>query len=300
MLLLSSATLGYLPPLMLQVIGVAYLLSLRNKSKPTWLFIGIQACLLAFTLTRALASGLFSISSFYLDWWGGTGFSALAYLGWLEFSYTFPRPRYQRERRIVLLMAVIFTLSLFAWMAWITFVHPARLLDPLTSAGLSPKDNLASYSSGEYLYRFVEINDTGFTSHNVFSVWVILVTLWVLIVWVRKWADATQSAGTLPGWRSMLKAFITPQDGVTRTCRNWAALTVVIFLPALASFLEPAAVLPAGSFFVSLPGDSFRSFHGIPLLRPGNNHVPGAHGGRIHAHHPARHGAGFQHGHTEA
>lgn len=249
-MLFSPATLGYMPVLLLQAIGLGYLFSLKQKTRPTWLFIALHGCMTIFTLTRGIASTLYSISSFYLDWWGGTGSAALAFSVWLQFAYIFPRPRYPREARLALILSTGFTLSLFAWMAWITFSNPPHLLDPLTSAGLPPNGNLATFSAVEFLYRFVEVKDSGWTSHNVFNYWVILVNIWVLILWVRKTVDASRPENTRANWHSMLQAFLAPGTEEASISRGWAVLTFMALLPTAASFLEPAAALPQGSFTV--------------------------------------------------
>lgn len=249
-MLFSPATLGYMPVLLLQAIGLGYLFSLKQKTRPTWLFIIIHGCLTIFTLTRGVASALYSISGFYLDWWGATGSAVLAFSTWLQFAYIFPRPRYPREARLALILSTGFTLLLFAWMAWITFTNPPHLLDPLTSAGLPPNGNLATYSAAEFLYRFVELNDSGWTSHNVFNYWVILVNIWVLILWVRKTVDASKPDDTRADWHSVRQAFLAPGTEEARISRRWAVLALMAHLPTAASFLEPATALPQGSFTV--------------------------------------------------
>ena len=214
------------------------------------MFTTLQCCLMAFTVSRAVSSALYSIDSFYLDWWGATGFSALAFLSWLYFSYTFPVPRYPRERRVVLTLAVTFTLVLFVWMGWVTFANPAHLLNPLTSEGLPVGGNLATYVPDEFLYRFVEVDDFGWTTHNMYSAWVILLNIWVFGLWLRKALRDFQPVRNGLDWRAVFQTLYRPPSREALISRDWALLTLVVLLPSAASFLEPAAALPAGSFTV--------------------------------------------------
>ncbi len=253
--LISPATIDYVPILILHVIGLGYLLLRRPRSTQTWLFSGWLGGMTLMVLARSVAYSLYGLPSAYFEWWGGTASVTLALIAWLQFGYHFPRLRYPREARAVLILSILFTLALFIWMAWETIFYPGRLLYPiprLDTEGLVYSPNVttgwAIYGFDESVYGLVGTRDRGLVSFKAFDVWQIIANSWVLILWVRKTIQYSTPAPPRPWWRRVGQALWAPQGEEARVCRTWALLMLLAPLPVLASFLEPAGLVPAGTF----------------------------------------------------
>jgi signal transduction histidine kinase len=252
---ISPGTMDYVPILILHVIGLAYLLLRRPRSQQTWLFTAWLGGMTAMILARTLARTLYGVPSVYLEWWGGTTSVTLALVAWLQFGYRYPRPRYPREARVVLILSLLFSLALFLWMAWETAFYAGRLLHPiprLDTPGVAYAPQVSErwtlYGFAEFIYGFVGDRDRGWVSIKAFDAWQILANSWVLLLWVRKTIQFSPSTPNGPWWKRAGWALWSPRGEEARTTRTWVLVMLLAPLPVLASFLEPAGVVPDGTF----------------------------------------------------
>jgi len=107
-----------LPVLLLHLVSLGYLLLHSPKSRQTRLFSGWLGGMTLMTASQFAARLVYvpRISG-YLSWWGGMVGVTLAIIALLQFAYHFPRLRYPREARIVLILSSIITGALWAWTA---------------------------------------------------------------------------------------------------------------------------------------------------------------------------------------
>ncbi len=252
--LISPTALNYVPVLILHLVSLGYLLHKRSKSRLTWLFCGWLAGMTFMTATQAAASVLYMPRvSAYLGWWGGVVGVTCAMIALLQFAYHFPRLRYPREARLVLLLSILITLILLVWMLGETLVTQPQQIHATSSgeprSAFAPRATWLLYDFDSFIFGLVSQRHTGpLVSFKIFDLWQIVGNSWVLIIWLRKVLQFSGSAPLQPPWRRISVSLLRPQSREGQLSRAWVLLMLLAPLPVLASTLESANVLPPGTF----------------------------------------------------
>ena len=261
--LISPTAVGYLPVLVLHAVSLGYLLLQRQKPVQTWLFCGWLGGMALMAATQCAAHVIYAPLSGYLDWAGGLVFAGLSLVSWLQFAYHYPRLSYPREARLVLAISLLVTAGLFGLAAREAIAEPARY-QPLydtrpadAEATLSqppPNEAWIQYVFEHHKAAFAGTDDRRFwLSYKVLNLWLVVAHAWVLSVWLRKTVllaaqDPLPGPGKRKRWRRWLAAVTRPQGKEARRCRVWVLLMLLAPLPLLSLLLEPAGLLPPGSF----------------------------------------------------
>ncbi|MFP4394005.1 MAG: ATP-binding protein [Anaerolineales bacterium] len=250
--LLSPTAMAYLPVLLLHLVSLGYLLLHGLKSRQTWLFSGWLGGMTLMVMTQFAARVVYAPRvSGYVDWWGGVGGVTLAMIALLQFAYHFPRPRYPREARLVLILSVVVTGAIWAWMAWETVMAGPHY----TSVTGAPDIALASTSVWEvydferFVFGFVAPRDAGpWVSFKLFDLWQVIGNLWVLLIWVRKTIQFSSPRQDFSPTRHALYALAHPQGREARLSRAWVLLMILAPLTVVISAIDAAGRLPPGAF----------------------------------------------------
>lgn len=250
--LISPTAMTYIPVLLLHLVSLLYLLLKDFKSRQTWLFCGWLGGMTLTVMAQFAARVVYAprVSS-YLDWWGGVGGVTLAMIALLQFAYHFPRLRYPREARVVLILSVVVTGAIWAWMAWETVVAWPHY----TSVNSTPDIALASTSVWEvydferFIFGFVAPRDAGpWVSFKLFDLWQVIGNLWVLLIWARKTVQYSSPRQDFSPMRHALYALAHPQGCEARLSRAWVLLMLLAPLTVVVSAIDAAGRLPPGAF----------------------------------------------------
>lgn len=230
--------MSFLPPLILQLIMVGYLLRLPHKSKATWRITGWLACLTLMVGAQFAAYTIYAPISTYINWIGGTVPSLLAVTCFIQFAYHFPRFVFKQEARKVLLISALLLLSLIAFMTYEATVWPGVIL----------------YNFEQFTYDMVsEHNQQPFNSPLVFFALYFLGYVWALSVWIRMglWLTVTPDSklNPLSALRLLGQLMRRPANQDARIIRAFILYMVVAPLSGNVLFIEVAyGLLPPGTF----------------------------------------------------
>ena len=216
-LLISPAAMGFLPILVLHLVTLGYLLSLRAKSAPTWLFIGWWACLTCVAVSKVIGATLYAPLGGYVDWIGGIGFSLLSVLFLIQFAYRFPNKDGAREARVAFVGSSLIGMSVLCLLVYEATKPP---IYPL-------------YDFGQFFYGLVHSRyEQQLTSVSAFEVLLPSGYAWAMVVWLRQ----------------MRRHARRGQVAQARAARAFALLMAAVILSVVASAWEDQGLLPAGSF----------------------------------------------------
>ena len=252
--LLSPTAMAYLPVLLLHLVSLGYLLLRGPKSRQTRLFSGWLGGMTLTVLAQFAARVVYAPRvSGYLDWWGGVGGVTLAMIALFQFAYHFPRLRYPREARVVLILSVVVTGALWAWIAWdVIRAWPHYVGVSFAShpdAALAPDAVWQLYDFERFVFGFVAPRDAGpWVSFKLFDLWQVIGNLWVLLIWARKTVQFSSPRQDFSPTRHALYALAHPQGGEARLSRAWVLLMLLAPLTVVVSALDALGRLPPGAF----------------------------------------------------
>ncbi len=256
MIFVSPTAIRYVPVLLLHLVSLGYLLLKGAKSRQTWLFCGWLGGMTAMAATQLAARIVYAPRiSGYLGWWGGVTSVTLAMIALLQFAYDFPRPRYRREARSVLIAAVVITGALFIWMAWETVTalphHVYATVPTDVEAVLASRKGWVSYSFEGFNAGFLNVRDANaWVSFKFFDFWQIVGNVWVLVIWLRKTVQFSENVGARPFWRRVWRALRRPSGKEARLSRAWVLLMLFSPLPIVVSVLDGTNRVPPGTFAI--------------------------------------------------
>lgn len=238
--LVSPTAIGFLPPLVIQVVTLVYFMSLRKKSVTTRLFIGWMACLTVFVGVMFASHVICDPIGGYIHWIGGISTTALANVFMLQFVYRFPRSLYPREARVALIASILIFVG---------------ILTLIIFEGLT-RTTQAVYGFEQFFFGLVSSADEQFfTSTNVFDVLNLATFLWVLALCLRQSVRLSNPEPIYHTLSSRLRAtagsLVQPRGKKARAARAFASLYVLAAISVMLSALEPRRVVPQGSFAIS-------------------------------------------------
>lgn len=239
--LISPTAIAFLPPLILQLIILGYLLSIRPKSKPTWLLIGWLCSLTVMVASQFLTYAIYAPISTFINWIGGLVPSLIAVLLFIQFAYRTPQFIFVGEARLVLLISSLLVIGMVGLMIYEAIIAPGVIL----------------YSFEQFTYDMVsEHNRQPVNSPNVFSIIHPLGYVWALLVWLRMAGRliVANTAGLPPARRWLLlgQALWHPSNRDIKTARAFILYMLLAPLTILILRIEVQwALLPPGSFAAS-------------------------------------------------
>ena len=236
--LISPMAMGFLPIVMLHLVIFGYLCTRKDKSVQAQLFNGWLTCLMLLMVSQFISHIMYAPWGGYVNWIGSIGFAWAGLALALQFAYRFPRVVYAREARGVLIVCTVIAMGLLILMR-VESLH-------------SPRQPVYSFTQFWYV---IGLGDRYFVSPYVFAVLYLLGQFWLLGVWARKTVHFSALSVPASGlardsrWRQ-LKALRRPQGREAKSARAFFLLMVARLLSVLALILEPAGVLPPGSFAI--------------------------------------------------
>jgi signal transduction histidine kinase/HAMP domain-containing protein len=266
--LLSPTAVEYVPVLILHLSILGYLLSLKGKSNPTWLFTGWIACMTLVMASMFASYVIYAPLGGYVHWFGGIVSGTLALVFFLQFTYRFPRPRYAREAQVVLVVSVAIVVGMLALMAFETIhtqppqpLYVAPFLNG-TQSFYADQDRAIPAESAKVIpiYHFEQFyfgfanptNEPWWGSPTLFDTWQAVGYLWALVVWLRK---TVQFSAVEPGrqrwWQRVMRVLYRPQGKEAQATRAWSLVVLLASLPIIAAILEPTGMLPPGSLTIA-------------------------------------------------
>ena len=242
--LLSPVAMGYVPTFLVQVVIIAVLLSLKQKTLATRFFIGWQICLMLLVASLLLSTIVYAPIGGYINWIGGNLFALLAITLAIQFAYRFPYLIYRREAILVLVF------SLAAWVGMIGLIsYESTALPCRIGYGFESFYYNVFCTDAEPFYSF---------SNNLFNLLHPLGFLWVLVIWLRQSVHCSCTVTNHPPprgawrslawWRRVAALLWKPQGSDASAARALAlAFSVAIFAAILVP-LEEQQLIPVGSF----------------------------------------------------
>ncbi|MBN2001924.1 MAG: GAF domain-containing protein [Anaerolineae bacterium] len=229
--LLSPPAIGFLPIFIVQLSILAYLFALKNKSTPTWLFTGWIACMALVSVSKLLGHSFYDPCGGYVNWFGGMGGSLAGLIFLLQFTYHFPRSRFPREARAVLIASLVVTFGILALVVYEALTPPIFHL----------------YDFEQFVYGIVHSRyDRALVSVNIFGFLHPAGYFWALLVCLRQVGHNAQ-----PGLGHFLRALWRPLGTEAQSARAFTIAIVGALLPVIASTLESKRLSPLGSLTVT-------------------------------------------------
>ena len=242
-LLISPTAMGYLPIVVWHLVILGYLLSIRNKSRATWLFGGWLAALTLLNVSEFINRALYGISTPYLYWFGSIAATLADVTLELQFAYRYPRRLFRREAKIVLVICAAISLAMLALMI-------SELGNP-GEVGYAFTD----FGWGVYLLNpfrlFLSAYIVGFLNP--------LGRVWLVGVWLREAIALSTPDPKAPArdWLSRFKqvarALWQPQGADAQFARNFGLFTIAAIVIVMSGRLGINQLLPVTSFPILYP-----------------------------------------------